>query len=135
VTALRRYRQDVGAPAAAWIPGRLAAAGYETTADHVARLARFELDDSANGAEPVAESVATVAIPGGAVQVLATEDIDTEESERKKAAQRAKVEQEIARLEGKLANEKFVERAPVEVVDGERQKLERYRRELEELRS
>jgi valyl-tRNA synthetase len=131
VTALRRYRQDVGAPAGAWIPGRLVAEGYGETAEQVARLAHFRLEDSANGAEPIA----TVAVPGGAVQVLATEDIDTEEAERKKGAQRAKVEEEIARLEGKLANEKFVERAPAEVVDGERQKLERYRRELEELRS
>jgi valyl-tRNA synthetase len=130
VTALRRYRQDVGAPAAAWIPGRLAAEGYEATAEQVARLARFRLAD-VNGDEPVA----TVAVPGGAVQVLATEDIDTGEAERRKAAQRAKVEQEIERLEGKLSNEKFVERAPAEVVDAERQKLERYRRELEELRS
>src|SRR4051812_8273096 len=70
VTALRRYRQDVGAPAAAWIPGRLAAEGYEATAEQVARLARFRLGD-VNGDEPVA----TVAVPGGAVQVLATDDI------------------------------------------------------------
>jgi valyl-tRNA synthetase len=129
VTALRRYRQDVGAPAAAWIPGRLAADGYDATADHLARLAMFRLDDSANGAEPVA----TVPVPGGAVQVLATEDIDTEAAERKKADQRTKVEQEITRLEGKLANEKFVERAPAAVVEGERRKLADYQRELEEL--
>jgi valyl-tRNA synthetase len=29
-----------------------------------------------------------------------------------------------------LANERFVANAPAEVVDGEREKLERYRREL-----
>jgi valyl-tRNA synthetase len=130
VTALRRYRQDVGAPAAAWIPGRLAAEGYEATAEQVARLARFQLG-SANGGDPVA----SVAVPGGAVQVMATEDIDTGEAERRKAAQRERLEQELARLEGKLANEKFVERAPGEVVDGERRKLERYRAELKELDS
>src|SRR3954451_22468663 len=43
VTALRRYRDEVGAPAAARIPAWLAADGYEETRDHVARLARFEL--------------------------------------------------------------------------------------------
>jgi valyl-tRNA synthetase len=128
VTSLRRYRQDVGAPAAAWIPGRLAAEGYESTAEQVARLARFQLG-SADGGDPVA----SVAVPGGSVHVLATQDIDTGEAERRRAAQRDKLHQEIERLEGKLANEKFVERAPAEVVDAERQKLERYRRELEEL--
>jgi valyl-tRNA synthetase len=130
VTALRRYRQDVGAPAAAWIPGRLAADGYEATAEHVGRLARFELGSS-NGDDPVA----SVAVPGGAVQVFETQDIDAEEASRRVDAQRQKLEQEIARLEGKLANSKFVERAPAAVVDGEREKLERYRDELRELDS
>jgi valyl-tRNA synthetase len=130
VTALRRYRQDVGAPAAAWIPGRLAADGYDATADQVARLAHFNFETSSqNGGEPVA----TVAVPGGSVQVFETQDIDAEEASRRREAQGQKLKQEIARLEGKLANEKFVERAPAEVVDGERQKLAVYQRELEEL--
>jgi valyl-tRNA synthetase len=131
VTALRRYRQDVGAPAAAWIPGRLAADGYGATAEQVGRLARFELGGSANGSDPVA----SVAVPGGAVHVLPTQDIDTGEADRRRAAERAKLETEIARLEGKLANEQFVERAPAAVVDGERVKLDRYRGELRELDS
>ena len=37
---------------------------------------------------------------------------------------------EVARAEGMLANERFVQNAPVEVVAAEREKLERYRREL-----
>jgi valyl-tRNA synthetase len=130
VTALRRYRQDVGAPAAAWIPGRLAASGYEATAEQLARLARFSLE-STNGDDPVA----TVAVPGGSVQVFETQDIDFEEAERRRAAERDKLRGEIARLEGKLSNEKFVERAPAEVVEGERAKLSRYQAELAELES
>jgi valyl-tRNA synthetase len=38
---------------------------------------------------------------------------------------------EVARAEGMLANERFVQNAPAEVVDAEREKLERYRRELD----
>jgi valyl-tRNA synthetase len=128
VTALRRYRQDVGAPAAAWIPARLAADGYDATAEQVARLARFSLLSS-NGGDPVA----TIAVPGGSVQVFETEDIDSGEAERRRQVEREKLQKEIARLEGKLGNEKFVERAPAAVVEGERSKLEAYRRELEEL--
>src|SRR5262245_46693956 len=37
---------------------------------------------------------------------------------------------EVARAEGMLANERFVQNAPPAVVDAEREKLERYRREL-----
>jgi valyl-tRNA synthetase len=40
---------------------------------------------------------------------------------------------EIDRAEKMLANERFVARAPAEVVEGERRKLERYRRELDAL--
>ena len=42
-----------------------------------------------------------------------------------------RLRKEIARAEGMLANERFVANAPTEVVEGERAKLERYRRELE----
>jgi len=44
-----------------------------------------------------------------------------------------RLRQEVARAEGMLANERFVQNAPSEVVDAEREKLERYRRELEAL--
>jgi len=128
VTALRRYRDDVGAPAGARIPARLAAEGYEATADHVARLARFEF--SANGDEADATAIA---VPGGAVQVLASGDIDPEEAAKRVAQQRAQLEGEIKRAEGKLANEKFVAKAPDHVVEAEREKLARYRAELARL--
>ena len=55
------------------------------------------------------------------------------EAERRRAEQREKLEREIARAEGKLANEQFVSKAPPAVVEGEREKLERYKRELAEL--
>jgi valyl-tRNA synthetase len=44
-----------------------------------------------------------------------------------------RLRKEIARAEGMLANERFVGNAPAEVVEAEREKLERYRRELEAL--
>jgi valyl-tRNA synthetase len=44
-----------------------------------------------------------------------------------------RLRKEIARAEGMLANGSFVERAPAEVVEAEREKLARYRRELETL--
>ena len=46
-------------------------------------------------------------------------------------AEVARLRKEIARAEGMLANDRFVANAPPEVVEGERAKLERYRRELE----
>ncbi len=52
-------------------------------------------------------------------------------SEGDPAAELARLRKEIARAEGMLANERFVANAPAEVVEAERGKLERYRRELE----
>jgi valyl-tRNA synthetase len=49
-------------------------------------------------------------------------------------AEVARLESEIARAEGKLANESFTSRAPAHVVEAEREKLERYRRELDAIR-
>jgi valyl-tRNA synthetase len=44
-----------------------------------------------------------------------------------------RLRQEVARAEGKLANERFVANAPAEVVEAERDKLAKYRRELDAL--
>jgi valyl-tRNA synthetase len=43
----------------------------------------------------------------------------------------ARLQKEIARSEGMLSNEGFTARAPANVVEAEREKLERYRRELD----
>ena len=45
-------------------------------------------------------------------------------------AERARLRREIARAEKMLANDRFVQSAPADVVGGEREKLERFRREL-----
>jgi valyl-tRNA synthetase len=49
------------------------------------------------------------------------------------AAEIERLQKEIARAEGMLANERFVQNAPANVVEAEREKLERYRRELDAL--
>jgi valyl-tRNA synthetase len=48
-------------------------------------------------------------------------------------AEIARLHKEIGRAESMLANERFVGNAPAEVVEAERAKLERFRRELESL--
>jgi valyl-tRNA synthetase len=47
--------------------------------------------------------------------------------------ERERLRKEIARAEGMLANERFVSNAAADVVQGEREKLARYRRELDAL--
>jgi valyl-tRNA synthetase len=47
--------------------------------------------------------------------------------------ERERLRKEISRAEGMLSNDRFIENAPDDVVAGEREKLERYRRELDAL--
>jgi valyl-tRNA synthetase len=125
VTELRRYRDEVGAKASVALPVRVEAEGYEGLDGQLARLARLEL--AANGGDPVAE----VRVPGGSVRILPSDAFDPEEARRRIAARREKLEGEVERLEKKLANEKFTERAPADVVQAERDKLAEYRAALE----
>jgi valyl-tRNA synthetase len=127
VQELRGWRDRVGAAPGSSIPARLEAEGYEATSDQIARMARVEW--SRDGGEPVA----SVAVPGGSVTVLASSAVDLEAEKRRAAERRARLQEEIGRAEGKLANQGFVAKAPPHVVQGERDKLERLRAELEAL--
>jgi len=127
IRALRGWRESVEVRPGLEVPAVLHAEGYETTAELVARMARFTFD----GAR--AEPAATVPVPGGAVAVLAAEGVDLGAAERKRAAERERIGKEIARAEGKLGNQGFVAKAPPQVVQAEREKLERLRAELEAL--
>jgi len=127
--ALRAWREGVRANPGARVPARLEAAGYDRVIEHIARLARFEF--SANGDEPVA----TVGVPGGSVLVLPSDAVDLEAGKRRAAERIADLQKNIQRVEGKLANEGFVSKAPEKVVQAERDKLDKLKRELEELSS
>ena len=117
---LRAWRDLVEAPAAAVLPARAEGAPPR---EFVGRLARFEFGE--DGGDPVAAV--------GPVKILASAEIGAEAVAARLAARRDELRAEVGRAEGKLGNEKFVDRAPAEVVAEERQKLERYRAELEEL--
>jgi valyl-tRNA synthetase len=127
VTALRAWRDAAGVKVGVRVPARLAASGYEETAQHIAALGRLSLSE--DGAAPVD----SVPVPGGAIEILATEALDREAAARKRATERQRLSQEIDRAQNKLANEGFVAKAPTHVVQAERDKLERLRTELEAL--
>ena len=122
VTELRRYRDEAGVPARATL--RAWASAPSPLQDHIARLTRFEF--VGDGDE---EAVATV----GGVEILASADLSLEDQAERLETRRTALEAEIARAEGKLANADFVKKAPADVVQREREKLDRFRTELESL--
>jgi len=117
---LRTWRDLVELASKSTLPVRTA----DPLPEFVSRLARVEAAD-AGSVDPIASV--------GAVQILASPEIDAEAVAARLERRREELRSEVARAEGKLANEKFVARAPAELVEEERAKLERYRAELEEL--
>jgi valyl-tRNA synthetase len=118
---LRAWRDLVEVPVASTLPARVDGVDPQ---EFVGRLSRFEFGE-ADGGEPVAAI--------GSVKVLASEEIDAEAVAARLERRREELRAEVERGERKLANEGFVAKAPAEVVEEERGKLEGYRAELEEL--
>jgi valyl-tRNA synthetase len=133
VTAARSFRSDAGVRPAERLPSRLAADGYMRTAHLVARLARLDLEAGVNSGPPTPGPAVSIPVPGGALEVLPSAGVDLGEAERRRQAERERLRAEIARAEGRLANEGFVAKAPAQLVEAERDKLERLRREMEAL--
>jgi valyl-tRNA synthetase len=102
---------------------------------------RYAEDD--HGLDRVQEAAATFRRSGVRAELTAPDDVRIFEAvvkpERMKTdgdahAEAERLRKEIARAEGMLANERFTSKAPPEVVEAERDKLARYRRELDALR-
>ncbi len=124
IQAVRAWRDSAEVKPGATLPARLAAEGYEETAEHLGRLGKlaFTSDQAA--------SIASIPVPGGTVEIRASEQVDLDAAVRKRAAARSKLEAEIQRSERMLANQGFVAKAPPDVVQAERDKVARLRAEL-----
>ncbi len=72
-------------------------------------------------------------IPGGAIIVLASAEVDLEAAARRREARREQLGAEVARAQAKLSNPGFVAKAPAAVVGAERGKLAALLAELEAL--
>jgi valyl-tRNA synthetase len=133
---LRRYRDTVGVPAATRIAARLVPEGaatrslYERSQVTIQRLARFDFEITSGDGKGAELSIS---IPGAAVELLPNDAIDAGEAKSKIAAQVETLRSEVERAQTRLSNPGFVENAPEEVVQQEREKLAQYERELAEL--
>jgi valyl-tRNA synthetase len=126
IGAIRAARSELDVPPAAKLSLEVRDAGADTArrlAEHhqallrLARLGRIETTAApvSRGALQVVVDEATFVLPLGGV-------IDLEQERQRLGKALARAEAEIARFEHKLANPKFVDRAPAEVVEEQRQR-------------
>jgi valyl-tRNA synthetase len=128
VQAIRGWRDSAAVRPRSILPARLLADGYADTRGHIERLGRLAWS------EPDAvEPVAVIPVLGGAIEILGSDELDSEAAAERVSAQRVKLEAEVKRSEGKLGNDGFVAKAPPAVVQAERDKLAGLRAELEAL--
>lgn len=85
--------------------------------------------------EPRPEKAAAAVAPGIEIFLPLAGLIDLEEEERRLRKEIEKTEAEWSRIDRKLTNQQFLERAPAEVVEKERGRATEYQETLEKLRA
>ncbi|ARO29887.1 valyl-tRNA synthetase [Rhizobium sp. NXC14] len=138
VSGIRSVRAEMNVPPSATAPLVVVKANNltrERLFRHdaaIKRLARVEAislsDDAPKGAAQIVVAEATVCLPLGNLIDLSAEKARLEKSI-------AKMDGEIARINGKLSNEKFVANANPEVVEAERERLDELKGQIASLKT
>jgi len=124
VTEIRSVRAEMNVPAGARVPLIVSGANaesqdriarHEETLKRLARLESIEEGETPKGALQIVLDEAILALPLAGVI-----DVSAESARLKKEIE--KISKEIAQLDAKLANEKFVSRAPEHVVEEQRER-------------
>ncbi|PKA39813.1 valine--tRNA ligase [Rhizobium sullae] len=137
VSGIRSVRAEMNVPPAATAPlvvvkannlTRERLARHEAAIKRLARVDAVSLADSApRGAAQIVIAEATACLPLGSLI-----DLSVEKARLEKAI--AKTEGEIARINGKLSNEKFVANANPDVVEAERERLAEFQSQIASLK-
>ncbi|MBO0905690.1 valine--tRNA ligase [Jiella sonneratiae] len=130
VRAQMNVPQGAEASLVAVSPDPETAARLERHDLHLRRLAR--LASVSTGTAAPAQS-AQVIVAGASFALPLAGMIDVEAERARLAKAKKKAEDEVARIDKKLMNERFVANAPAEIVEQEREKREGYRLEAEKL--
>jgi valyl-tRNA synthetase len=124
ISDVRSVRAEMNVPAGARVPLVVSGANEETKAragrydDIIKRMARVEslaFGDAPQGAVQIVLDEVTLALPLGGV-------IDIAEESKRLKREIDKVGSEIKQIDAKLANDKFVSRAPEHVVEEQRER-------------
>ena len=137
IKAIRARRNEMNVPpsrkAKVYIATKYADAFNESTAPFFSRLASASEIEVAEGFEGIlsADDAVQIVTDSATILLPLSDIIDTEKEIARLTAEQKRLTGEIDRLSQKLSNEGFVAKAPAAVVEGERQKLAKYRENLD----
>ena len=128
IAAIRNRRAEMNVP-----PSKKAKLYVVTKYKDTFRTAEKILEKLAGVSEVIltesyaSDDAVSIATDAGNLYIPLADVVDFEKERQRLAAEAAKCEGEIARVEAKLSNEGFLAKAPATVVDAERAKLAKYR--------
>jgi len=123
ISEVRRVRSELNVPAGAKIDAALVGADGETAAraqrnaPQILRLARLEH----LSVGPAPEGSVEVALPGASVALKLAEVIDFDRERERLDREMAQIDTRISGIDKKLGNDRFLTRAPAEVVEDQRE--------------
>ncbi len=138
ILGIRRIRGELDIAPSRQLPVLLQGAGPADLERHARNAASIGRLAGISGIRPlgpdeVAPQAATALLGDLRILVPMAGLVDVEAELARLGRRRAKVDQDLARSEGKLGRESFVQNAPPEVVRQERTRVEEFRRELAQL--
>ena len=82
----------------------------------------------------VADDAVSIVVPGATVYLPLEDLVDFEQERERRKKEEERLNSEIKRAQGMLANERFTSKAPADKVQAERDKLEKYTKMLEQVK-
>ena len=136
ISGIRSVRAEMNVPPSAMAPLVMVGAGEMTSerlSRHEAAIGRLARISDISFADAAPKASAQLVIGEATACLPLGELIDLAAEAARLRKEIAKASDEIARIEKKLSNEKFVANAPEEIVAAEREKLDEYRATSERL--
>ncbi len=127
ITQIRSVRAEMNVPAGAKVPLVIREAD-ELSADRIARheglIIRLARLSTLHTVEAVPEGAVQIVLDGATLALPLAEIIDLDKEKSRLSRELEKVSKEIQKLERKLSDDKFLSKAPEDVIELQRERLE-----------
>lgn len=99
---------------------------FEKALPYLEKLASVSALEIVSGREVLEKGMASCVFPAGELFIPLAELVDAEKEIARLSKEKEKFEQEILRVEKKLSNQEFVQKAPAKVIQAEEEKKDKY---------